>query len=175
MEFLELAKKRYSVRKYNAKKVEPSKLLKILEAARVAPTAANAQPVKLLVVQSEVGLAKLNTAANIYRAPLAIIVCSDHGKAWTRPFDKKQTTDIDASIVTDHMMLEATDLGLGSVWICYFRPDVVRKEFNIPDNLEIINILVIGYTDEEPLSPDRFDKARNPIENLVCFEGFGED
>lgn len=59
-----------------------------------------------------------------------------------------QTTDIDASIVTDHMMLQATALGLGSVWICYFKPDIVKKEFEIPDNLEPVNILAIGYADE---------------------------
>lgn len=50
-------------------------------------------------------------AANIYNAPLAIIVCADHNKAWVRPFDRKQTGDIDASILTDHMMLQATELG----------------------------------------------------------------
>ena len=64
----------------------------------------------------------------------AVIVCADHGKAWVRPFDKKQTTDIDASILTDHMMLQATELGLGSVWICYFKPDVIRRESGRPDN-----------------------------------------
>lgn len=60
-------------------------------------------------------------------APLAIIVCADHNKAWVRPFDKKQTGDIDASILTDHMMLQATELGLGTVWVCYFKPDVIKK------------------------------------------------
>jgi len=77
-------------------------------------------------------------------APLAIIVCADHNKAWVRPFDKKQTGDIDASILTDHMMLQATELGLGTVWVCYFKPDVIKKEFELPDNLEPVNILVIG-------------------------------
>ena len=59
---------------------------------------------------------------------------------------QKQTGDIDAAILTDHMMLEATELGLGTVWVCYFQPDVIRKEFDLPDNLEPINILVIGYS-----------------------------
>ncbi len=58
---------------------------------------------------------------------MAIIVCADHNRAWTRPFDKKQTGDIDAAILTDHMMLQATELGLGSVWVCYFKPDVIKK------------------------------------------------
>lgn len=67
---------------------------------------------------------------------LVIIVCSDRNTTWTRPFDGKKLTDIDASIITDHMMMEATDLGLGSVWICYFKPDVLKKEFVIPEGLE---------------------------------------
>lgn len=91
MNFIDIAKKRYSVRSYMDKKVEAEKLEKILEAAHVAPTAANLQPVHLIAVQSEEGLEKIGKAANIYGAPLAIIVCADHNKAWVRPFDKKQT------------------------------------------------------------------------------------
>ena len=138
MELLEIAKKRFSVRSYTNQKVEPEKLNKILEAAHVAPTAANLQPIRLIVAQSEEALAKIGMAANIYGAPLAIIVCADHDKAWVRPFDKKQTGDIDASILTDHMMFQATELGLGSVWVCYFKPDVLSKAFNLSTNLEPI-------------------------------------
>ena len=86
MDFINIAKKRHSVRSYTNQKVEPEKLEQILEAAHVAPTAANLQPVHLLVVQSEEGLAKISKAAGIYGAPMAIIVCADHNKAWTRPF-----------------------------------------------------------------------------------------
>ncbi len=70
------------------------------------------QPVHLIAVESKEGLEKISKGANIYNAPLAIIVCADHNKAWVRPFDQKQTGDIDAAILTDHMMLEATELGL---------------------------------------------------------------
>jgi Nitroreductase len=170
MEFLELAKKRYSVRKYEDKKVEPEKLMKILEAARIAPTGANTQPQRLIVIQEKEGLDKLKKAANVYEAPLAIIVCGDHNPVWKRPFDGKDITDIDASIVTDHMMLQATELGLGSVWICYFNPEVLKKEFNIPDNIEPVNILAIGYATGEPASPDRHEKTRKPLEHIVYYE-----
>ena len=172
MEFSELAKKRYSVRSYNGKKVEKEKLEKILEAAHVAPTAANLQPVRLLVIQQEEGLEKLSKAANIYHAPLAIVVCADHDKAWGRPFDKKQTCDIDASILTDHMMLQASDLGLGSVWICYFKPDILREEFCIPKNLEPVNILAVGYSEETPQSSDRHEETRIAVKSLASFEHF---
>lgn len=173
MDFLTLAKKRYSVRAYTKQKVEKEKLDAVLEAAHIAPTGGNCQPQHLIVVQSENGLKKIGKAANIYGAPLAVIVCSDTEKTWTRPFDGKKLTDIDASIVTDHMMMEAADLGLGSVWVCYFKPDILREEFNLPANLEPVNILVIGYADtsrEAALSPDRHDKMRLPLSAAVSFE-----
>lgn len=172
MSFLDLAKKRYSVRKYEAKKVEKEKLLKILEAGRVAPTGANKQPVRLIVVQEPEGLEKLKKAANVYGAPLAIIVCGERNAAWVRPFDGKNIVEIDASIVTDHMMLQATELELGTVWICYFNPTVIKTEFNIPEGFEPINILVIGYAAGEAESPDRHDKARKPLKELVSYKTF---
>ena len=169
MDFMTLAKKRCSVRAYTDQKVEPEKLAQILEAARIAPTAKNLQPVKLLAVQSKEGLAKIGKAANIYGAPLAIVVCADHERAWTRPFDQKRSCDIDASILTDHMMLEATDLGLGSVWICFFKPDVLREEFALPEHLEPINILAVGYSAGEHARSDRHE-VRIPLAQLVAYE-----
>lgn len=169
MDFMGLAKKRCSIRAYTDRKVEPEKLEQILEAARVAPTAKNLQPVKLLVVQSGEGLEKVGKAANIYGAPLAVIVCADRDRAWTRPFDGKRSTDIDASILTDHMMLEATSLGLGSVWICYFKPDVLREEFALPENLEPVNILAIGYSAGERARSDRHE-VRVSLDQLVAYE-----
>ena len=151
MEFLDIAKKRYSVRNYTEQKVEAEKLEQILEAAHVAPTAANLQPVHLIVAQSEEALQKVGKAANIYNAPVAVIVCADHDKAWVRPFDHKNTCDIDASILTDHMMLQATELGL-------------------PDNLEPVNILVIGYANENAPGEDRHEKTRIPVKQLVSYD-----
>ena len=170
MSFLEIAQKRSSVRSYTEQRVEKEKLDQILEAAHAAPTAANLQPVHLLVVQEPEGMAKIEKAANVFHAPLAIIVCADHNKAWVRPFDKKQTGDIEASILTDHMMLQATELGLGSVWVCYFKPDILREEFHIPPNLEPVNILVIGYSAQEEGNPNRHNQTRIPVNELVSYE-----
>lgn len=169
MSVLEIAKKRFSVRKYADKSVEKEKLDRILEAAHVAPTAANMQPVKLYVVQSGEGLAKIGKAANTYGAPVAIVVCADKSKAWKRPFDGMITTDIDASILTDHMMLEATEQGIGTVWICYFKPDVLKKELELPDNLEPVNILAIGYSEEPEASTERHGTQRMPMGELVTY------
>ena len=170
MSFLEMVKSRCSVRGYTGRKVEPEKLEKILSAAHAAPTAANLQPVRLIVVQEQEGLDKLGTAAIIYGAPLAIIVCSRPARAWTRPLDGKNTSDIDASILTDHMMLEATELGLGTLWICHFKPDIIRREFALPQGLEPVNILAVGYASGAPASPDRHSVQRIPIASLVSFE-----
>lgn len=170
MSFLDIAKKRYAVRSYNSKKVEEEKLNAILQAAHVAPTGGNRQPEHLIVVQSREGLDKIGKATNIFGAPCAILVCADSSKAWQRPFDGKRLTDIDAAIITDHMMMQATELGLGTVWVCYFKPDVIREEFALPENLEPINILVIGYSDEKPLSPERHSQTRKPLSEVVSYE-----
>lgn len=170
MDFIDIARRRYSVRKYSSQKVEKEKLDQVLEAAHVAPSGANKQPVHLIVVQSDDGLGKVKKAARIYDAPCAIIVCADVDSAWVRPYDGKNIADIDAAIATDHMMLQATELGLGSLWICWFKPEVIKQEFDLPDNLVPVNILALGYADCEPASPDRHADTRNPIETMVKYE-----
>ena len=107
MDFLSLAKKRYACRKYAPAKVEQEKLDIILEAGRVAPTGANRQPQRLVVVQSKEGMERLARCTRDFGAPTAVIVCADTSEAWTRKYDGKNISDIDASIVTDHMMLAA--------------------------------------------------------------------
>lgn len=170
MDFISLAKKRHSVRKYTAQKVEQEKLDLILAAAHVAPTAANRQPQRIIVVQSEAGLAKISEAVNLHGAPCALIICTDNEQVWQRVHDGKKVTDIDAAIVTDHMMLEAADLDLGSVWICGFKPDVIRAKFSLPDHIEPVNILAIGYSAVELKSPDRHEQERKPLSDTVFYE-----
>lgn len=166
---LDTAKARFSVRAYKEQAVEEDKLQKLLEIAHVAPTAANMQPVRLVVVRSREGRSAVSEEANIYGAPVAVIVCVDRGKAWTRPFDGMSTADIDASILTDHMMLMATELGLGSVWICYFKPDVLKRGLELPENLEPVNILALGYSAEPEADRDRHGKMRIPVDELVQY------
>ena len=171
MDFLSMAKARYSVRKYKDTPVEAEKLQKILEAGRIAPTATNAQPQKVLVLQSKEALEKAKDAARFYDAPVLLVVCADKETAWKRKYDGMNSYQIDASIVTDHMMLQAAALGLDTLWICMFNPDAVREEFGLPDEVEPVNILLVGYGDGEPASPDRHDTTRKPLEQTVCFVG----
>ncbi len=172
MGFLDLAKKRYSVRKYLPQKVEKEKLLAILEAGRAAPTAHNNQPVKIIAVQEIEGLNKLKKAANAYDAPLALIICGEPKTAWVRAFDNKNYADIDAAIVTTHMMMQATELGLGTVWIGYFDPKIVKEEFKLPNDVEPLNVLAVGYAAGTVSPPNRHDKERKPLANLVSYEIF---
>ena len=158
MDFLKLVRARYSVRQYQNRPVEPEKVEQLLEAAQAAPTAANCQPVRLLVVETPDGRRRLAGA---------VVVCADRSRAWKRPFDGKQTTDIDASILTDHMMLAASALGLGSVWICYFQPEAVKAALGLLEHLEPVNILAVGYADGAPASPERWRTERIPLDELV--------
>lgn len=172
MNFLDLAKQRYSVRSYEARPVEEEKLMQILEAGRVAPTAANIQPQRFLVVKSEEGLKKLSKGVNFHGAPIAIIICGDHNDVWVRPYDSKNMIDVDTSIVTDHMMLAAQDLGLGSCWLTYFNPEIIRKEFNIPNHIEPVSILAFGYPSGKTQSPDRHAKTRKALADILYYDSF---
>jgi len=170
--FLDLAKSRYSVRKYEDRAVEAEKLTAILEAGRIAPTAANQQPCIFLVLNNGDSIEKLCKACSPHGAPLAIVICAEKTTAWVRPFDKANMSEIDTTIAADHMMMCAQDLGLSSCWITYFDPKIVRKEFKIPDNVVPVNILAIGYGADEPQSPDRFTQTRKPLDTMVRYSTF---
>lgn len=170
MEFLDLAKGRCSVRKYADRPVEEEKLAAVLEAGRVAPTACNNQPQRILVVRSPEGRAKVAKAARTFDAPVVLIVCADREESWTREYDGMVSAQIDASIVTDHMMLQAAELGLGSCWICWFQPEVLRAEFQLPPQWEPVNLLVLGYSAAPAADPRRHDRLRRPLKETVFWE-----
>lgn len=172
MSVLQIVKQRYSVRNYEERPVEEEKLHKLLAAGRVAPSAKNNQPTRLIVVREKVNLEKLKKGANVHGAPLAIIVVGDHQAAWHRPYDNKCSVDIDASIVTDHIVLAATELGLGTLWVGYFDPVIIRQEFNIPAGIEPINIIGVGYAAGAAKSPDRHSETRKPLQELVIWESY---
>lgn len=149
MEFLELAKERFSVRKFKELSVPQEDIDKILEAGRVAPTACNNQPQKILVINSKEGIEKFKKCTEChFNAPLAFVVSYDKKQCWKRPYDGKTSGEIDASIVATHMMLEATELGIGSTWVMYFKPKAIKAEFAFPDDIEPVAVLVMGYPAE---------------------------
>ncbi|WP_160671512.1 nitroreductase family protein [Clostridium sp. C8-1-8] len=172
MSFIELVKERHSVRNFDEKKVEKEKLNLILEAGRLAPTAANLQPQRILVIESDEAVAKLKDCTIFsFNAPMALIVCADKNEAWKRKYDEKIHTDIDGSIVATHMMLQATELGLGTTWVGHFDPEAVIKAFNIPANLVPVCIFPLGYPSADS-KPHPNHGKRNSLSETVFYNKF---
>lgn len=160
MDLIELLKERYSVRQFSDKEVENEKLDLILEAGRLAPTAVNFQPQRILVIKSNEALEKLKECTRYhFNAPLAILVCYDNSISWKRAYDNKDMGEVDASIVTTQMMLEITNLGLGTTWVGHFDPSAVRSEFNLPENIIPVALLPVGYPAEDTApNPRHFER-----------------
>ncbi len=170
MDFAELAETRYSVRSYSDRKVEPAKVRLIMRAASLAPTAKNCQPLKILVIQGDEAREKLKKCTVChYEAPLAFIIFYDRDQCYGRSFDGKISGDVDASIVTTHMMLQAADVGVGSCWVLNFDPAAVMREFEVPENLVPSSILVAGYASSSA-APSPRHSASKPDEELFAFD-----
>lgn len=171
-DFLKLAEKRYSVRKFKADKISEDDIELILKAGHLAPTGCNNQPQKILVIQSDDALSKLKECTKYhFDAPLAMLVCYDKTACWNRFYDGKPCGDVDASIVCTHMMLEATEIGVGSTWVMSFKPTEMRQQFNIPDDFEPIALLTLGYPADDA-KPFPGHSEFRPIEETVFHDTF---
>ena len=170
--FLKLAADRFSVRAFSDKPVEEEKLCAILEAAKLAPTAKNNQPQKVLVINEPEAIEKLKKCSPCtYGAPLFLLTCVDHGKVWVRPNDNKDGADVDAAIVQTHMMLEAAELGLGSCWVGMFDAAALREAFNLPEGVEPIALLPVGYPAESAEPAPRHTEYK-PMDDMVVWNKF---
>jgi nitroreductase len=164
MEFSALIEARYSVRAYKPDPVEDDKLEKVLEAARLAPTAANRQPFQLIVIHTE---GREDELRRIYgkgwfvQPPLVIAAVGLTERAWTRS-DGRNYVDVDVAIVMDHLILAAADQGLGTCWIGAFDPDAAREVLRLPEGVEPIAFTPLGYPDDKPKP-----KKRRPLDELV--------
>ena len=173
MEFTKLAEERYSLRYFSSKPVEKEKLNTILKAGRLAPTACNNQPQRILVIESEKAFAKLKNCTRChFNAPMALLVCYDKTASWKRSFDNHDSGYTDASIVTTHMMLQAAELGLGTTWVAYFNPAAVKEEFKLPDNLIPVALLPMGYPSEGAGPNEQQHFSRKPLEETVFYNQF---
>jgi len=173
MSFMELAKRRYSVRSYKDLQIEEEKLLQVLEAGRVAPSAVNFQPLQYIVLQEEEIRKKVAATYSrdwILQAPVIIVVCGDHNQAWRRA-DGKDHCDIDAAIAIDHMTLAATELGLGTCCVCAFNSMQCSKILGLPRHLEAIALLPIGYPADQ-CDENRHETKRKKLSDLVHWNGF---
>lgn len=169
MDFLSLAGKRYSVRKFADKPVEKEKLDKILEAGRIAPTACNNQPQKIIVINDKAALEKIKKCTRYgFGAPVVLIICYDKEESWKRSSDGTDMGDVDAAIVTTHLMLEAAGLGLGSTWVGSFDPAAACREFALPDNIIPVAFLPVGYPADDA-APSGNHASRKPIGETVSY------
>lgn len=162
--FLQLAAERYSVRKFSNKKVEQEKIAKILEAAKLAPTAVNSQPQMIYVLQSDEAMQKANKISPcIYGAPQAFLVCYDDSRVCKRG-ENSNYGEIDCSIVLTHMVFEAQEQGLGTCIVGYFKPEDAIKEFNLPKNMHPVLLLPFGYKAPDAAPADRHTQYRDQKE-----------
>ena len=166
MNFQELLKNRYSVRDYKPDPVDPEILNQVLAAAQFAPTAANRQPFKLIVIQST---GKKDEIQKMYdwdwfsSAPIVICACGIPDQAWVRA-DGKSYLDVDIAIVMDHISLAAADLGLGTCWVASFDAEATRQILKIPEHIEPIIFMSLGYP-----ADNLNEKERKPLEQLVSY------
>lgn len=170
MNFQELIHQRYSVREYLPDPVEPSLLDQVLTAAQFAPTAANRQPFKLIVIHTD---DKKEEIRKIYDrdwfsdAPILICACGIPEQGWVRA-DGKPYLDVDIAIVIDHVSLAAADLGLGTCWVASFDVDAAREYLQIPPTAEPIIMMSLGYPAGSP-----GEKERKSLKELVSFDSWG--
>jgi nitroreductase len=167
MEFAELIRCRYSVRAYRPDAVPDGALAQVLEAGRLAPTAANRQPFRLIVIHTagrQEALRRLYHREWFGLAPLVIGICVVPGEAWVRR-DGVNYAFVDAAIAMDHMVLAATDLGLGACWVAAFDPAAARELLGLPEGVEPVAFTPLGYPGDAPGV-----KERKPLADLVRYE-----
>ena len=192
MDFMDISRKRITVRKFAQTLVEEEKIQKILEAGRWSPTAVNAQPQRILVLNTPESLAKVrefcsfgydqkyvdlakecddkeNGKINLYYgAPLVLFVAYDRNSCWTHPQNGESSGATDATIVATHMMLEAASIDLGTVWISYFDEEKARELLCLPDNWQPVCMLYIGYPAEDFVPNNHLGGHRKPLSE-TCF------
>jgi nitroreductase len=168
MEYFDLIQKRYSVRAYKPDLVEDTKLSQILEAARLAPTAANRQPFQFIVAHvkgRETELRRVYHRPWFLQAPLVICACGLPAQGWVRGTDGINYTTVDVTIAMDHLILAAADLGLGTCWIAAFDVAAARQVFSLPPGADPIALTPLGYPADRPGA-----KERKPLTELVRYE-----
>lgn len=191
-DLMDISHRRHTVRSYADRPVEPEKLTAVLEAGRWAPTAVNAQPQRIVVLDTPENLAKVREFCTFgwqkkyvdlasesdtpehdrivlyYGAPVVLLVCYDRNACWHHPQTGETSGATDATIVATHMMLEAASIGLGSAWISYFDHDKARELLGVPESWEMVCMLYLGYEAEGAAVHQHLSGSRKPLDE-TCF------
>ncbi len=179
--FMELIKKRFSVRKYKEDPVEEWKIEEVIEAARIAPSASNSQPWRFIVVQDEEKRLKIaNEGANLVlpnkwlrKAPVIIVIGAETDFVTGtvgEGLKKIAYHQVDIGIAGEHLVLRATELGLGTCWIGWFKEKYVRKLLDIPEKIKLISLISLGYPDTDT---SKYQHKRHPVEKILFRDTYG--
>ena len=195
MEYSDVIKERFSVRSFKKDPIEKEKLDRILEAGRIAPTAKNSQPQRIMVhfyltlilriaptaknsqpqrfyvLSTEESFKKLGDSRRMaYEAPIVIMVCADMEKACKIAIEEGyDTSEMDCSIAATQMMLEAWNIGVGSVWVRWFNSDNLHRSFNLPEHIKPILLLPLGYMTDDCRPREGSHDVKNKIEDEVVY------
>ena len=162
--------KRKSVRSFSNKQVDKETILKLLNAARIAPSAVNYQPWRFFICSTDEIKQRIVESYSrkwFESAPLYIVACADKSQSWKRPTDNKDHGNIDVAIAVTHLMLTATELGLGSCWVCNFDASVLTEALNLDKVLEPVAIIPIGYPTVEVSLETELPKKRKSVDEIT--------
>jgi nitroreductase len=169
MDILNAIQSRRSIRAYSDKPVEQEKLNRVLEAARLSPSAANRQDWKFIVVRDAGLRAKLTEAALeqpfVGQAPLILVACGINPDSVMRCGQHRYTVDL--SIAVAYMILEASCLGLGTCWLGRFDEKLVKDTLQIPEPVRVVAMTPLGYPNESPSA-----RPRKAIEEIACYDRY---
>jgi nitroreductase len=171
MDLMEAIKTRRSIRKYRETRIPENLLKEVLNAARLAPSADNAQPWKIIVVRDEQMKHKVTQACNgqkfLIQAPVVLVVCGIPEEAFQTVGGYMSSHVIDASIALDHITLAAHSLGLGTCWVAWFKEEKVKDILGIPEDVRVVALTPLGYPDESPERP-----SRKNLEELIAYDKY---
>lgn len=171
MSYFHLVNQRYSVRKFDSRPIPVDALSCILEAGRLAPTACNNQPQRVLVLQGE-SMEKLSGCTPcLYGQSTAMVVCFDKTESW-KSKSGREIGDVDGTIVLTQMMYQAQEFGIGSLIVGMYKEDLLRERFHIPDHYEIVSLLMLGYPAEDCQPHPRLHAERKPLAQTVYYDTF---
>lgn len=166
--FYELFERRKSIRKYRDMPIEEEKLSRLLTALSRAQSAANRQPWHFIVLESK-DRGEFDSVLHregFKAAPLIIVACAEPGSAWTRKGDNVNYAWVDVTIAVTEMIAAATAEGLGTCWIAAFDPVKVKSILGIPDHIDVVGLITIGYPDEELVKEE---KTRKPLTEIIRY------
>ena len=168
---MDIIEKRKSIRSYKPQEVSEEDLNYVLEAFRKAPSAKNLQPWKLIVVRDRKKIDDLAVACNnqtfLKQAPVLIVACALENKAYGKLGGYMNSFPVDIGIAMEHLILAATEKGLGTCWIGAFNEKLVKDVLDIPDNVRVVALTPLGYPAEEGRL-----RGRKSLSEVVCYDRY---